>query len=136
MRRVLAAVILGAALVVVPAALASPTVRLAIVHTVRGCHEWATVRHELLGPARTLTVKRGTALEIRVNCPMSFDVVQTAGPRLGVAGRWQPGTARTLRFAKPGVYKLRAANVESSEEKGFQTLGPDNAVFLTVRVTR
>src|SRR5690349_10515469 len=101
MRKLLVLIVLAGVFVVVPTAVASPTIRLAIVHVLHGCHGW-----DGGGPARTLTVKRGTKLEVRVNCSMSFDVVQLAGPSLGVEGRWMPGTSRTLRFAKAGVYKL------------------------------
>jgi hypothetical protein len=37
-------------------------------------------------------------------------------------------------FARVGVYKLTATNVETSEQMGFQTLGPDNVLGLTVTV--
>jgi hypothetical protein len=48
--------------------------------------------------------------------------------------RWQTGTSHTITFAKRGLYKLKAVNVQSSEEMNLQTLGPDNALVLTVRV--
>ena len=38
-------------------------------------------------------------------------------------------TAHTL------VYRLSATNVESSTDLGLQTLGPDNVLQLTVRVS-
>jgi len=41
---------------------------------------------------------------------------------------------RTLVFAKRGLYKLQATNVESSEQMGMTTLGPDNVLVLTVQV--
>lgn len=140
MRRVLLGFALGLALAAVPtatAAAASSTVRLTIVHVVRGCHVWGTSNAQPLGPKRTLVVKRGTRLQIRVSCSMSFAVFQLAGPRLalGVA-RWQPGTAHTLVFTRTGVYRFRAVNVESSADQGLQTLGPDNVLLLTVRVSR
>jgi hypothetical protein len=132
-------VALGLALAAVPtgaAAAASTTVRMTIVHVLRGCHAWGTSLSEPLGPKRTLVVKRGTKVQIRVNCSMSFDVVQLAGPRLGVSGtRWLPGTAHTLLFARTGVYRLQATNVESSSDAGLQTLGPDNVLQLAVRVS-
>jgi hypothetical protein len=126
------------ALVGVPTAVAaatSPTVRLAIVHVVRGCHAWGTASSQPLGPSRTLSVRRGTKLEIRVNCPMSFQLAQVAGPRLNLGDtRMYSGTVRTIVFARKGVYKLTATNVETSEQVGLQTLGPDNVLSLTVTV--
>jgi hypothetical protein len=127
--------VLAAALVFVPAASASPTIRLAIIHVMRGCHVWAMQSGTELGPARTLTVKPGTRLEIRMNCPMAFDVTQLAGPRLALGDpRWQPGTSHMLVFKKKGVYRLQAVNVQTPEELGLETMGPDNHPTLTVRV--
>lgn len=125
----------GAAGMLAPAAVASPTVRLAIVHVVQGCHVWGTADSQPLGPTRTIVLKRGARLEIRINCPMSFDFTQLAGPRLRLGDpRTYAGTARTIVFARAGVYRLKAVNVESSEQMGMATLGPDNTLLLTVRV--
>lgn len=117
------------------AAATSPTVRLAIVHTVHGCHFWGTASSQPLGATRTIVVKRGSKLEIRVSCPMSFELAQTAGPALNLGDtRMYSGTTRRLVFAKAGVYKFTATNVETSAEQGLQTLGPDNVLSLTVSV--
>jgi hypothetical protein len=124
-----------AAGVLAPAAVASPTVRLAIVHVVQGCHVWGTVDSEPLGRTHTIVVKRGTHLQIRINCPMSFDFSQLSGPKLSLGSpRMYAGTARTIVFARAGLYRLQAVNVESSAEMGMTTLGPDNTLVLTVRV--
>ena len=118
------------------AAAASSTVRLTIVHVVQGCHVWGDVNGQPFGPSRTLKVKRGTTLSIRINCPMSFDFVELAGPKLSLGDPLtQPGTVRTVVFAQRGVYKLQATNVESSEQMGMATLGPDNTLELTVQVS-
>ena len=137
MRRRLAILLLvTAAVSVAPAAAATgpPTIALEIVHFVRGCHVWSTPS-KLLGPAPAITVKPGTRLKIRVSCPMDFDLKQTAGPRLALGGsRLYTGTTRTLVFRKPGLYRLVATNVQTSEEAGLQTLGEDNSLRLIVRV--
>jgi hypothetical protein len=125
----------GAAGLLAPAAVASPTVRMAIVHVVQGCHVWGTVVSQPLGPTRTIALKRGAHLQIRINCPMSFDFSQLSGPKLQLGSpRTYAGTARTIVFARAGVYRLKAVNVESSEQMGMSTLGPDNVLLLTVRV--
>lgn len=114
-------------------AVASPTVRLAIVHYVRGCHVWMAATE--LGPSTTIRVTRGTKVTIRINCPMAFDVAQTAGPKLVLGNpRMFAGTSRTIVFRKAGLYRLVATNVQSSAELGLQTLGEDNALSLAVRV--
>lgn len=134
MRKLLLSVVVTGLLVLVPTALASPTVRLTILHVIRGCHVWATVDSKPFGARRSPTVKRGTTVEIRVNCPMAFDVVQTKGPRILQPSRWQTGTSHSLRFARKGVYAFQAKNVQTSEEMNLQTLGPDNTPVLTVVV--
>ena len=135
MRKLLAIVILGSALAFAPAAVASPTVRMTIVHFFRGCHVWGTNDAQPLGPTRKITLKPGSKLVIRDNCPMSFDFSQVAGPKLALGGpRIYPGTARTIVFRKVGLYRLKATSTMTSEEMGLQTLGPDNTLVLTVRV--
>jgi hypothetical protein len=135
MRKLLLTLALAVGVVLVPTAAASPTIRLAIIHAVQGCHVWGTADATPLGPTRTLVVKPGTRIAIRVSCPMDFDVVQLAGPKLALgAPRWHTGTAHTLAFLKKGLYRLKATNVQTSVEQGLETLGPDNTLLLTVRV--
>ena len=118
-----------------PAAVASPTVRLTIMHFVQGCHVWGTVDSKPLGPKHRVTIPRGAKIVIRDNCPMSFDFTQIAGPKLALGDpRTYPGTTRTIVFHKVGLYRLKAVNVESSADQGLQTLGPDNTLILRVRV--
>ena len=112
----------------------SKTVRLTIIHTVRGCHVWQST-HDL-GPTGIVRLARGGKVVLRVSCPMSFRLTQTRGPRLALGDpTMYTGTSRTITFAKVGVYVLRAVNLQSSEQMGLQTLGPDNALTLTVRVS-
>ena len=128
-------VVLAAGAAFAPAAVASPTLRLTIVHFVQGCHVWGNAAGEPTAPNRTIVVQHGTRLEIRINCPMSFDFTQLSGPKLALGDpRTYQGTARTIRFVHAGMYKLQAVNVESSAQQGLQTLGPDNTLVLTVRV--
>jgi hypothetical protein len=135
-RRLVLGAVLGLVLAAVPvgtAAAASPTFRLSILHTVHGCHVWMTAK--VLGPRTTITVRRGTRLELRALCPMDFDVAQTAGPRLALgAPRLLRGTTRSILFSRPGVYRLTARNVQAPAQVGLQTLGPDNVLRLTVVV--
>ena len=111
---------------------ASPTVRMEIVHYFRGCHVWSRTS----GPSARVTVPRGTKLTIRVSCPMDFDLSQVAGPALNLGSRrLYAGTATAIVFRRRGVYRLLAKNVKSSVEAGLETLGEDNTLTLTVRVT-
>jgi hypothetical protein len=137
MRRLILGLCVLVVLVTVPSALAvSPTVRLALIHAVQGCHVWGTADSRPLGASHTVQLKRGGRIEIRVNCPMAFNVTQLAGPKLALgAAPWQSGTAHTLVFAKRGLYRLMAMNVQSAADLNLQTLGPDNMPVLTVRVS-
>jgi len=137
MKRLIVVAVAAAAAVAAPlggATAVSPTVRLAIVHYVSGCHVWQ-VGVTTRGSAAKITVRPGTRVELRASCPMDFDVAQVAGPRLGLGPpRLYAGTTRAIVFRKAGVYRLTAKNVQSSEQQGLQTLGPDNGLTLTVIV--
>jgi hypothetical protein len=137
MRKLLLLCVVSVALTVVPGGVAaSPTLRLLLVHAVSGCHMWGKASDStLLGPNWTTTAKPGTRVTIRVNCPMGFQFEQLAGPKLaGLPATWQSGTSHTLVLAKRGLYRIKATNLQSSEQMGLQTLGADNTPVLTVRV--
>ncbi len=115
------------------AAAASPVIRLSIVHTLHGCHVWAS--NKVLGPSVAITVRRGTRLVIRPTCPMDFDVAQVHGSRLVLGNpRIARGSCRVITFTRSGVYRLTAKNVQTSTDVGLQTLGPDNVLVLTIVV--
>lgn len=125
------ALAIGAPLIATAAA--SPTFRMSIVHYVRGCHVWKT--SSVKGPSTSVTVKRGTRVEIRLSCPMDFAFRQRAGPRLVLGNpRSTAGTTRAFVFRKSGRYVFEATNLQSSDELGLETLGEDNTLTLTVRV--
>ncbi|MGZ8695536.1 MAG: hypothetical protein ACXWYS_08875 [Gaiellaceae bacterium] len=137
MRRFTLVLLAALALVAAPGAAvvaASPTLRATIIHTLRGCHVWS-IAGKPPAPAATVTVKRGTRLAIRLSCPMDFDIAKVRGPALALGpARVYAGTTRTIVFRRPGTFRLRARNVQSSEQVGLQTLGPDNVPTLTVVV--
>ena len=135
MKKLALIAVLTAVLGIAPAAAASPTVRLTIMHVVEGCHVWGTNDSQPLGPKRTLKLVRGSKLVIRDNCTMTFEFSQVAGPMLKLGNTLTyPGTTRTIVFRQAGLYRLKAVNVQSSEEMGLQTFGPDNQPLLIVRV--
>jgi hypothetical protein len=112
----------------------SKTVRLEIIHTLRGCHVWQS-NHDL-GAAGTLRLRRGDRIRIRISCPMDFRVSQLRGPKLSLGDPvFHTGTQRTIVFPKRGIYVLSAMNVQSSADMGLQTLGPDNTLTLKVVVS-
>ncbi len=135
-RSVVLGSLIGFALLAIPlgtAAAASPTVRLSIVHTLHGCHVWVSTK--VLGPTTKITVKPGTRLVIKPNCPMDFDFAQVGGPPLVLGNpRTVRGSSRTIVFSKRGVYRIAVRNVQTPAEVGLQTFGPDNVLTLTVVV--
>ena len=115
-------------------AVASPTVRLGISHVVSHCHVWHTAT-KTLGASTKITVKPGTRLVIRSDCPMDFDFAQTKGPRLALgSARTYAGSTRVIIFRKAGIYKLTATNVQTPEERGLVVLGEANTLTLNVVV--
>jgi hypothetical protein len=115
-------------------AAASPTVRLVIAHVVEHCHVWKTST-KTLGASAKITVRPGTRVVIRSDCPMDFDFKQTKGPHLALGDpRTYAGSNRVLVFRKAGLYRLTVTNVETPEERGLVTLGDTNTLTLTVVV--
>ena len=116
-------------------AAASSTIRLTIQHVFQNCHVWVEASGRTFGPSLKKTVKLGTRIVIRSDCPMDFDFRQTRGPRLALGDpRTYAGTTRVLVFRKPGVYRLQATNVQTPEERGLQTIGEPNTLILSIVV--
>jgi hypothetical protein len=115
-------------------------VRLVIAHVFQNCHVWTTAPKPLgavktVGPSARINVRRGTRIVIRSDCPMDFDFRQTKGPRVALGNpRTYAGSSRTIVFAKTGVYRLTATNVQTPEERGLTVLGTPNVLTLTVVV--
>jgi hypothetical protein len=132
MRRIVGLLaICAATLVVVQSGAARPPAMLEIKHFFRGCHVFA--KNEK--PAVSLRLRKGDRIQLVDHDPMDFDIVQTAGPRVPLADpRLRRSEVRMLAFRKAGLYRFEAANVQTSEELGLQTLGPDNTLKIVVRV--
>jgi hypothetical protein len=122
----------GAAALVVGQADAarSPTV-LEIKHFFRGCHVFSKNEQ----PTLNLRLRKGDRIRLIDHDVMDFDVTQTAGPRVPFGDpRVRRSEVRLLAFRKAGLYRFEARNVQTSEELGLQTLGPDHTLRITVRV--
>jgi hypothetical protein len=106
---------------------------LSIVHVVQGCHVWQTTRP--VGPTTTIRLHLGGKVTIRDSCPMSFTLLQLAGPAVALGDpTFYTGTQRTFRFSRKGRYVLQATETMSSADMGLQTLGTDNVLRLVVIV--
>jgi hypothetical protein len=132
MRRVIIALAaLVAGLVAVQVGAARPATVLEIKHHFRGCHVFST--NDL--PAITARLRKGDRIKLVDHDPMDFEITQTAGPRIPLADpQLRRSEVRLLVFRKVGLYRFRATNVQSSEELGLQTLGPDNTLTIVIRV--
>jgi hypothetical protein len=110
---------------------AASTVRLAILHVVRGCHVWDASNK----PTATVRIRAGGRVVIRTSCPMDFDFRQVSGPKLSLGdARTHAGTTRTIVFKRAGTYKLLVHNVQMPEDVGLETLGVNDTLRLTVVV--
>jgi hypothetical protein len=120
-----------AALALVQTGAARPSKMLEIKHHFRGCHVFATNEK----PVVNVRLRKGDRIQVVDHDPMDFDVVQTAGPRVPLGDpRLRRSETRLLVFRKSGLYRFEATNVQTSEELGLQTLGPDNTLRITVRI--
>lgn len=104
---------------------------LEVKHFFRGCHVFSTNEK----PAVNLRLSKGDRIQLVDHDPMDFDIAQTAGPRIPLGDpRLRRSETRLLVFRKRGLYRFEARNVQTSEELGLQTLGPDNTLKIVVRV--
>ena len=107
------------------------TVRLAIMHVIRGCHVWDASKK----PTATVKILAGGRVVIRTSCPMDFDYRQVAGPKLNLGDpRQRAGTTRTIVFKRAGTYKLLVHNLQLPGDVGLETLGLNDVMRLTVVV--
>lgn len=144
------ALVLGLALVAVPAAFSAPShATLTIRHQLHGCHAWS-VDGGAFKPSVTLALRRGGSLVVTNNDVMPHKLVETSGPAIrminlktpmgmGMHGTSGPGmmahmgAMTKVLFARPGVYRFTTKPGEDYM-MGIKTIGADNVLRLTVRV--
>ena len=125
------AALCAAALAVGQAGASRPPTVLEIKHFFRGCHVFTKTET----PTMTARLRRGDRIRLLDHDPMDFDLTQTAGPPVALGDlRLRRSEARMLVFRRAGVYRFEGRNVQTSEELGLKTLGPDNTLKLIVRV--
>lgn len=129
--RTLALALLVGAFAVGQASASRPPTVLEIKHFFRGCHVFSKNDQ----PTISVKLRRGDRVQIVDHDVMDFDVTQLAGPRVAVGDpRLRRSDVRMLVFRRAGLYRFEARNVQTSEELGLQTLGPDHTLRITVRV--
>ncbi len=108
------------------------TKKLTIQHVLKGCHVWSDGSRR--AATMSLTLKRGTRLTITDMDIDPHQLLQTAGPRLGLHGHMMMGGVESVVFKQSGLYKLTTRTVEMGPIMNAKTVGPDNKLRLTVRV--
>jgi plastocyanin len=108
-----------------------------IRHQMRGCHAWS-VNGGAYRAAQTTSLAQGGTITFLDNDVMSHKLVKTSGP----AVRYRPGPAMRhmsasvrVTFGKTGVYKFTTKPGEDYPGMAMKTIGEDNVLRLTVRVT-
>lgn len=129
----LLAVAASAFLVANTLAAGAVTKRVSIVHTQKGCHVWS------VGATQTaslhLTLHRGARLAV-VNLDLDMHkLVQVSGPPT-TAGPFMMMNQRVLvRFTKAGLYRFHTRVADMRGMPEAKTIGPDNKLVLTIRVS-
>jgi plastocyanin len=108
-----------------------------IRHQMRGCHAWA-VNGGAYRPTQKTTLAHGGTITFVDNDVMPHKLVLTSGP----AGRYHGSPAMRhmsasvrVTFSKAGVYKFVTKPGEDYAGMAMKTIGEDNVLRLTVRVS-
>ena len=121
--------------VIVVNAIASGAVakRVAIVHVQKGCHVWS------LGATRTVTLslslRKGDTLAV-VNQDLDMHrLVQVSGPSTKTGPFLMMNQRVSVHFTKAGLYRFHTRVADMRGMPKAETIGPDNKLLLTVRVS-
>ncbi|HMB18051.1 MAG TPA: hypothetical protein VKO41_01940 [Gaiellaceae bacterium] len=136
MKKLISALLLVAAItfaVTTTLAPAAVTKRVTIVHVQKGCHVWSA------GTAKTasfrLSLHKGARLVV-VNQDIDMHkLVQVSGPLIRTGPFMMMNQRVSLRFTKTGLYRFHTRVADMRGMPEVKTIGPDNKLVLTVRVT-
>jgi plastocyanin len=130
---ILIAVAAGALIVANTVALGATTKRVAIVHVQKGCHVWSV--GALKTPNLRLSLHRGDTLAV-VNQDLDMhNLVEVSGPPTNTGGFMMMNQRVALRFTKAGLYRFHTRVADMRGMPEAKTIGPDNKLVLTVRVS-
>jgi plastocyanin len=108
-----------------------------IRHQMRGCHAWA-VNGGAYRAIQRATLARGGAITFVDNDVMSHKLVLTSGPAVRYGGnpamRHMSASVR-VTFRKAGIYNFTTRAGEDYPGMAMKTIGEDNVLRLTVRVS-
>jgi hypothetical protein len=128
---------LAAALAAGAASAAAPNhSSLVIRHQVRGCHTWS-VNGGAFRASQTIALRHGGWITVRNNDVMPHKLIKTSGPAVRFVGKpsmnHMSATVKVI-FAKAGTYRF-TTKVGEDYMPGMKTVGEDNVLHLTVRVS-
>ena len=140
MKRLLVLLLASIAAVALVAAIASAGTRssatVVIRHQLRGCHSWS-LNGGPFKASQTMTLARGGTITFVDNDVMSHQLVKTSGPAVKFVGNPKMskiGASTKAVFAKAGTYRFTTKAGEDYM-KGVKTIGEDNVLKLTVKVS-
>lgn len=107
--------------------------KLTILHVQKGCHVWSRGKSKPV-PGAKVILKRGQPLTIVNQDLDAHKLVRLKGPRIALGKKMKINDRVTLRFTKPGVYKLRTKKIEIPGQPKIGTTGVDNILALVVVV--
>ena len=109
-----------------------------IRHQLRGCHTWSVNGGAYRATLRTSLARGGTITFMNMDV-MPHKLVKTSGPAIRFAGKPNMNHMNAsvkVTFSKAGVYKLTTkAGEDYPSMKGMKTIGEDNVLRLTVKVS-
>jgi plastocyanin len=117
---------------------APQSAKINIRHQMRGCHTWS-VNGGTYRATLSTSLARGGTITFTNNDVMPHKLVKTSGPAINFAGKPNMNhmsASVKVTFTKAGVYKLTTkAGEDYAYMKGMKTIGEDNVLRLTVRVS-
>lgn len=127
----------GAAVLAVSTAGASPQVpkkaSLTIVHVQKGCHVFTSAAGT--AAALKLSIARGSTVTVLNQDVDGWTLIERAGPAKFTSQALKLSDRAVFKFAKPGVYTFATKSFELKGMPEAKTVGPDNVLRLTVRVS-
>ena len=107
-----------------------------IRHQMRGCHTWSVNGSAYRATLSTSLARGGTITFMNMDV-MPHKLLKTSGPAIHFAGKPNMNHMNAsvkVTFAKAGVYKFTTKPGEDYM-KGMKTIGEDNDLHLTVKVS-
>ena len=107
--------------------------RVAIVHVQKGCHVWSV--GALKKASLSFSLHKGDRLTVLNQDLDMHRLVQVSGPPTNASAFMMMNEQVALRFTKAGVYRFHTRVADMRGMPEAKTIGPDNKLVLTVRVT-